>query len=144
MLHVSCLIGVNSLEVKRDICSILTQINRKLACSKLGHIAYITRDRTAVILRNHICNPEDGKWKLSKEYPIQQIRSLHEGCQLEHLSWNHAGTDLAVTDSMGRISIFNMAVVSNQMSPSRSCLADQEDDLSAIAGLFWLNPERSV
>ena len=95
-------------------------------------------------MRNHICDPDDGKWTLSKEYPIHQIQALHEGYLLEHLSWSYSGSDLAIIDTMGRLSIFSVAIVSNQMSPSRSCLVDQEDDLSAISGMSWLSPERKV
>lgn len=97
-----------------------------------------------MIVRNHICTPDNGRWGLSKEYPIQQVQSLHEGAYLAHLSWNHSGSDLAIVDVMGRISIFSIIVAMNRMITSRSCLADQDDDLNAVAGLFWLNPERSV
>ena len=124
----------------------LIVVIRRLAWSKIGNIIYMSPDRSGIILRNHVCSPSDGDWRLSKEYPLPDVQKLHEGSLLEHLAWSPSGADLAVVDAMGRVTIldFHETIVCNQMKASRSCLTDQEDDLSAVSGLFWLNPDRQV
>lgn len=69
------------------------------------------------------------------------MRSEHP---LEHISWNHVGSELAVIDVFGRISIYSILIAMNRMVPLRSCAQDLEDDLGAIVGIMWLNPDRTV
>ena len=115
-----------------------------MAWSKLGCVAYITRDSDGVAVRNILCDPDNGKWVLSSEFSVPQSHLVAEGQQLAHISWNHTGSELAVVDVMGRISVFSIVVAMNRWVASRLGVSDQEDDLGAIAGLAWLNPERQV
>ena len=117
---------------------------RKVAWSKLGCIAYITQGGQGVNIRNLLCRADDGKWTLSGDYPLNQISSVHEQPSLVHLSWNQTGSELAVVDIFGRISVFSILIAMNRFAVSRSCVVDQEDDLGAIVGLFWLNIDRPV
>lgn len=115
-----------------------------MAWSKLGCIAYITYGGQGVSIRNLLCRPEDGKWTLSGDYPLNQFSSVHEQQTLVHLSWNQTGSELAVVDICGRISIFSILIAMNRFAVSRSCVLDQEDDMGAIVGLSWLNLDRPV
>lgn len=91
-----------------------------------------------------MCRAEDGKWTLSGDYPLTQISSGREQPNFVHLSWNQTGSELAVVDIFGRISIFSILITMNRFAMSRSCVMDQEDDLGAIVGISWLNIDRSV
>lgn len=95
-------------------------------------------------LRNLYCNPETGLWQLSKGDEVKIIAVTHNGLPLKHLSWSHSGTELAVTDILGNVSVFSLAAAINRCSLSRRCALGAEDDLSAIVGLAWLNQDRSV
>ncbi len=115
-----------------------------MAWSKLGCIAYITHDGQGVDVRNLLCRAGDGKWAMSGDNPVDQVSSVHEQQHLVHLSWNHTGSELAVVDIFGRISIFSILIAMNRFAISRSCVLDQEDDMGAIVGLSWLNIDRPV
>lgn len=91
-----------------------------------------------------MCRAEDGKWTLSRDYPLNQNSSVHEQPNFVHLSWNQTGSELAVVDIFGRISIFSILIATNRFVMSSSCVLDQEDDLGAIVGLSWLNIDRPV
>ncbi len=91
-----------------------------------------------------MCRAEDGKWTLGRDYPLNQISSVHEQPNFVHLSWNQTGSELAVVDLFGRISIYSILIATNRFAISRSCVVDQEDDLGAIVGLSWLNIDRPV
>ncbi|KAI9891164.1 MAG: mediator complex subunit [Vezdaea aestivalis] len=113
---------------------------QKLTWSKVGCIAYIDRTGEGVILRSLLSNPDDGTWTLGKEHQVPNL----SGAQLTHLSWNHSGSELAIVDVSGRVSIYNMFVVLNDLRPMRNSLLDQEDDQSAVVGLYWLNAEHQL
>lgn len=115
-----------------------------MAWSKLGCIAYITQGGQAVNIRNLLCSAEDGKWTLSGDCPLNPSSAVLEQLNLVHLSWNQTGSELAVVDMFGRISIFSILIAMNRFATSRSCVLDQEDDLGAIVGLSWLNIDRPV
>lgn len=72
------------------------------------------------------------------------IALSHNGYPLKHLSWSHAGTELAVTDILGNISVFSLVHAINRCTISRRCALGAEDNLSVIVGLAWLNQDRSV
>ncbi|KAK2861130.1 hypothetical protein FQN49_004519, partial [Arthroderma sp. PD_2] len=117
---------------------------QKIAWSKMGAIAYIAPDGTKAFLRNLSCNPENGKWGLSDGDPEHPIAEAQGGHTLVHLSWNESGTDLAVIDSCGRISIIGMSVALNVLIQSRPAILDSDDDGNQPVGLMWLSMNRSV
>ncbi|KAF2842252.1 hypothetical protein M501DRAFT_998516 [Patellaria atrata CBS 101060] len=110
---------------------------QKIAWSKAGGIATITRDGRGITLRALVRNPENGKWELSDEIPIQIPESHDDHCFV-HLAWSYMGNDLAVVDDAGRIMIFSTETVLGKMNISRSSAVDSEDELGAIVGLYWL------
>lgn len=64
---------------------------------------------------------------------------------LVHLSWNQQGNELAVFDSVGRISIWStLNVAMGELVRPKKCVVDVEDQLSAVVGLLWLNPDKMV
>lgn len=95
-------------------------------------------------LRNLYCSPETGLWELSEGDEAKIIAVAHNGNPLKHLSWSHSGTELAVADILGNISVFTLAIAINHCTVSRRCALGTEDNLSAIVGLSWLNQDRSV
>ncbi|GCB22497.1 mediator of RNA polymerase II transcription subunit 16 [Aspergillus awamori] len=116
---------------------------QKIAWSKLGCIAYISQDSLRVKVRHLQCRPSDGKWVLSDETPLMPITEAHGGHALTHLSWNEAGSDLAVVDVTGRVSVYHIPFALNSVNGLRQP-AFSPDDGSQIVGMMWLNTQRSV
>jgi hypothetical protein len=97
-----------------------------------------------VNLRHLLCNPKDGRWKLSEEYVADEVSAVHSEHTIVHLSWNHMGNDLAIVDMYGQISVFTILIALNRLTVSRRCIIDPEDNLCALVGFTWLNTERMV
>lgn len=95
-------------------------------------------------VRHMLCNPPDGKWVLSEEYPLSQLSDAHAGQSLAHLSWNETGSDLAIFDTAGRISIFSVSTALNNVSISRQTMLDPPDDNAQVVGTMWMNLNRAV
>lgn len=117
---------------------------RKIAWSKQGCIAYISQDTLRVNLRHLECRPSDGKWVLSDDTPLHPVAEAHGGQPLVHLCWNEIGSELAVVDSSGRVSIYNIAISLNSLAGQRQAAFDPVDDATQIVGMMWLNIQRSV
>jgi len=75
---------------------------------------------------------------------IKGVSTLHCDYPIVHLSWNHQGHELAVFDSMGRISIFTLLFTLSDFSAPRKCVIDTDDPLGVVVGLIWLNNEKPV
>ncbi|KAL9060542.1 MAG: hypothetical protein Q9206_000986 [Seirophora lacunosa] len=118
--------------------------SQKIAWSNQGCIASISNDGHSVNLRNLYCNPATGLWTLSDGEEAKIIALSHNGYPLKHLSWSHSGTELAVTDILGNISVFSPLLAINRCTVSRRCILGAEDNLSVIVGLAWLNQDRSL
>ncbi|KAF5859321.1 mediator complex subunit [Aspergillus alliaceus] len=116
---------------------------QKIAWSKQGCIAYISQDTLRVNLRHLECRPSDGKWVLSDDTPLHPVAETHGGQPLVHLSWNEIGSELAVVDSSGRVSIYNIAISLNSLAGQRQAGFDPVDDGAQIVGMMWLNIQRS-
>ncbi|KAL9130983.1 MAG: hypothetical protein Q9217_000972 [Psora testacea] len=115
---------------------------QRLDWSKSGAIAYIGSSGYSVILQHLLCDPQDGQWKLSQEYVIDDAYTNQHQVELVHLSWDHGGNFLAIVDAHGRTSIYAAYFTINRMSVLRRCAFDPEDDLGAVAGLMWLYVDR--
>lgn len=61
-----------------------------------------------------------------------------------HLSWNEGGSELAIADSAGRVSVFAISMAMNSFGGSRSAMMDADDDGNQVVGLLWLNMNRPV
>ncbi|KKK26961.1 mediator of RNA polymerase II transcription subunit 16 [Aspergillus rambellii] len=117
---------------------------QKIAWSKLGCIAYISQDSSRVNVRHLQCRPSDGKWVLSDETPLPQVAEAHNGHTIVHLSWNEPGSEIAVVDSSGRVSIYSIPFALNGVNGIRQAAFDPDDDGAQIVGMMWLNQHRSV
>lgn len=61
------------------------------------------------------------------------------GCPITHLAWAPTATpDLAVIDSVGRVTILTFSISLNRPYLTRRWDADQVDDLHAVVGCYWL------
>ncbi|KAN0117358.1 mediator of RNA polymerase-like protein II transcription subunit 16 [Hyaloscypha variabilis] len=110
-----------------------------IAWSKWGSIAAIASNGAALELRNLRCHPENGTWALSEPTVTPNFSSALDGGPLKHLSWSPTGSDLAVIDAAGRITILAVFSSLNKPSLSRTCGGDPADDLHGIVGCYWLN-----
>ncbi|KAJ5098862.1 Mediator complex subunit Med16 [Penicillium argentinense] len=117
---------------------------QKISWSRLGCVAYISPDGTRVSVRHLQCRPSDGKWGLSDEYPLPPVTEAHNGNQLVHLSCNETGSELAVVDCLGRVSIYSISMALNSITGQRQASFDSSDDSNQIVGMMWLNTSRSV
>ncbi|KAG0639827.1 mediator complex, subunit Med16 [Tuber brumale] len=120
----------------------LSGCNSKIAWSKVGSIAVINSAGTGVETRHLACNPEDGRWVLSDAYPIANVSRYHENQRLVHVTWNSHGAELAVVDVLGRVSFYTVSLAVNHLTATRSQILDQDDDLSALVGFWWLPLEK--
>lgn len=117
----------------------LLTARRGIAWSRSGCIASILPSGLGLEFRNLRAHPYDGTWALSAptEYP-KMVTSV-EGGPLQHVEWSPNGTDLAVIDASGRVSILAMTSSLNKPSVARNGLVDQGvDDLHSIVGCKWL------
>jgi mediator of RNA polymerase II transcription subunit 16, fungi type len=119
--------------------------DRKIAWSRLGGIAYISPDGFEVWFRCLRFQSLIAKWELSKDYPIVQRSVTDEPRSFVHLEWSQTGMDLAVTDTVGRISIFTFSSTAvNQFIVASIVHPDQQNELDRAVGVYWLHPERQV
>jgi hypothetical protein len=104
----------------------------------MGGIASISADSKSFDQYVIIRNAKNGSWGLSK--PISVWPSLDDAHHIVHLAWNFIGTELAVVDSSGRISIYqNTGVSLGEMAASRQGTNDPDTDMHSIVGLHWLS-----
>lgn len=121
-----------------------TDIHRKIAWSRLGCIAYISRDGLTVNVRYLHCQPSDGKWCLSEDTPLFPVTEAHGSHPLVHICWNESGSELAVVDSSGRVSIYSISIALNSIAGQRQAAFDPDDEINQVVGMMWLNTQRSV
>ncbi|KAG9245029.1 mediator of RNA polymeras-like protein II transcription subunit 16 [Calycina marina] len=115
---------------------------QEIAWSKLGIVASITPDGCSVRLQNPRCNPVDGSWALGQALKdLEQIGS--PDLPLKHLAWSPHGVELAVVDSVGRITILNITQTSNRPQTAKKAHEEMVDDLQRVVGCYWLNPAPS-
>ena len=81
---------------------------------------------------------------MSKETIIDDVSNLHNQHQIAHLSWGHAGTELAVIDVFGQISLYSIFMTINRIATMRKCTFDPEDNLSAVISMMWLYNDKGV
>lgn len=81
---------------------------------------------------------------MSEESPLGSVTEAHSGSQLVHLSWNETGSELAVVDCLGRVSIYSLSMALNSITGLRQASFDSIDDSNQIVGMMWLNSSRSV
>lgn len=125
------------LELKSYESSLLI-IFRGVAWSRWGCIASIIENGKNLEFRNLRCHPRDGSWNVS-EPTVAPFNLSSENIPFQHLCWSPNGTDLAVIDAAGRISIFTTSTFLNTPNILRSGQTDPPEDLNAVVGAYWLN-----
>ena len=85
------------------------------------------------------CSSRDGSWCLSEPTLTPPLSQGLEGGSLKHLCWSPTGSELAVIDAAGRVSILSIFSSLNKPTLSRHAQMDPTDDLHAVVGCYWLN-----
>lgn len=123
----------------------LTLAYRAIAWSRMGLVVSINAAGYGLELRNIRCHPDNGSWDLCEPTSIQQLNTTADGGPLEHLCFNPSGSELAVVDAVGRVTIITVYNALNKPTMIRPANKDPVDDLHALAGCHWLNTaQRSV
>ncbi|KAL8920524.1 MAG: hypothetical protein Q9172_004478 [Xanthocarpia lactea] len=122
----------------------ILSIARKIAWSNTGCIATIANGGDTVTLRNLYCDPASGLWNLSDGDEAKEVALVHAGQTLKHLSWNDPGTDLAVIDTLGHISVFSLLTSINRCSVTKRCVLGVENNFSVPVGSTWLSQDRPL
>ena len=81
---------------------------------------------------------------MSDETSVDELPNFENANHFTHLTWSPSGPDLAMIDTYGRISIYQISMALNRLSAMRTFTTDLEDNLGAIVGLMWLNSDRHV
>jgi hypothetical protein len=113
-------------------------LERTIAWSKWGCIASITPGGASLELRNLRCSARDGSWGLREPTLTPPLGNM-EGGPLKHLSWSPTGSELAVIDAAGRVTILTIFSSLNKPTLARHPQTDPTDDLHAVVGCYWLN-----
>ncbi|TVY50079.1 Mediator of RNA polymerase II transcription subunit [Lachnellula occidentalis] len=110
-----------------------------VAWSNWGCIATITANGAAIELRNLRCHPGTGNWGLSEPTPTPAFTATLDGGPLKHLSWSPTGSELAIIDCAGRVTILSIFSSLNKPTLHRAGTGDPVDDLYGVVGCYWLN-----
>ncbi|KAI0484923.1 RNA polymerase II mediator complex subunit Sin4 [Xylariaceae sp. FL0804] len=108
-----------------------------LVWSKSGTIASIAPDGQSLQLRYLRANAKDASWALSEPQTVD-CWGTFVGGPIVHLCPSPAGSEIAVVDSVGRVSIINFNADVNRPSHSRRWDGDPVDDLHSVVGTWWL------
>lgn len=106
--------------------------SRKIAWSRSGCIAYITRSGKSVRLISYPLGPESSATTLDTSYIHRD-----EG-EFVHLCWDTPGSSLAVVDSLGRISIHRSNHSLNHFAATGKYLPDKIDMCNGVVGMHWI------
>ncbi|EWC48346.1 hypothetical protein DRE_02115 [Drechslerella stenobrocha 248] len=109
---------------------------QRIAWGKLGCIASISANGTDIDIRHLMASTKDGSWTLSPKYVFNNI---HGGATLASVHWNNIGSELAVADIYGRFAMLTVYVSVDRLNPLRQTSVTAKDDMSMLAGLWWLN-----
>lgn len=114
-------------------------IYRGLAWSRQGTIASISKDGQSVDLRCLRAHPKDGTWGLSEPTECPLLTPTVPGCPITHLAWSTTSApELAIIDSVGRVTILPFSLTLNHPSIGRRWDADMTEDLHSVVGCYWL------
>jgi mediator of RNA polymerase II transcription subunit 16, fungi type len=128
-----------------DVCNANIPLSRRIAWSRLGGIAYISPDGSEVRFRCLKFQPTVAKWDLSKDYSIIQRAVADEHHDFVHLEWSQTGIDLAVANTVGKVSVFTFSTTAiNNSTAAPIATIDQHNELDRAVGMYWLNPDRQV
>lgn len=119
----------------------------RIAWSSKGSIAYVS-DSSVVNVTNLTCL--DGEtWDFCKPYKLYPIDSNNEPTPITFLSWCSSGSDLAVADENGHISIYTqsaveMGAMQKQTIYEKSPQVQQPPELNKIVGFKWFDTDNTI
>jgi mediator of RNA polymerase II transcription subunit 16 len=106
--------------------------------SKIGAIASITPDGLELQIRFLRSQPDSGEWDLTEPTTCEIVRGTIEE-PLVHLEWAETNNpELAVFDSVGRITLLILTNIINQPFIMKRGDEDAVDGTHAIVGCHWL------
>ena len=113
---------------------------QRIAWSRLGCVASISDDSSAVNIQCLRLNRRTASWELSASYTQEIAQDEAVPHVYTHLCWSSTGTEFAVFDTRGRVDIFGMpaAVALNRFRELGCPNPDQGDELNQAVGAFWL------
>ncbi|KAI5466333.1 mediator complex, subunit Med16 [Mariannaea sp. PMI_226] len=112
---------------------------QSVAWSRTGTIASIGAGGQNVELRYLQRNPATGNWDLS-EPTICHLVKTTPSTPIVHLAWAATSIpDLAVIDSIGRVTVISFSICLNHPYLQRKWDGDSVDDMHAVMGAYWLN-----
>jgi mediator of RNA polymerase II transcription subunit 16 len=86
-------------------------------------------------LRSH---PDNGSWQMTQPTPWT-FDTLLPGCPIVHLAFAaQSSPELAIIDSVGRVSILSFSITLNRPYYVRKWDQDPVDDLQTVVGCYWL------
>ncbi|KAK9453703.1 mediator complex, subunit Med16 [Dipodascopsis uninucleata] len=87
----------------------------------------------------------DGEtWKLHEPEAVEEVDKVHEGAEIVHLCWSYYGIELAIVDSVGRLSIFAFNGNLNQLKCIYKALLPEDQFGETISGFRWLNMNKPI
>jgi mediator of RNA polymerase II transcription subunit 16 len=109
-----------------------------VAWSRGGTIASISSDGINLEFRSLRSHPDNGNWGLSEKTVTDVVKGTPTN-PLVHLEWSGTNTpELAVIDSVGRVTLMNFSISLNSPFVSRRWEGDNIDDVNAVVGCHWL------
>ena len=114
---------------------------QRITWSRLGCIAITSADSLRVLVCCLKFDTSQGKWDLG-EMSLVNPDDFQQA--VTHIQWSPSGADLTIIDSVGRVSIFTVALAANRLTLVRPATNDIGDELNQVAGLFWLNQDRGL
>lgn len=113
-------------------------VYRTVAWSRGGTIASIRPDGLSLEFRALRCHPDNGSWGLSEKTTTDIVKGTPTN-PLVHLEWSGTSVpELAVIDSVGRVTLMNFSISLNSPFVSRTWDSDSVDDVNTVVGCHWL------
>ncbi|KAK9481311.1 mediator complex, subunit Med16 [Lipomyces japonicus] len=121
----------------------------RIAWSNLGLIAFAPpssadQARQSTVYTTYIHCTDGDNWSLSQPTALDDISEIHGSSPIVHLSWNTFGTELAVIDANGLLSIFMLHSIINQLTCIYRTTLPQNEHRSEIVGFKWLNSNKPI
>ncbi|KAF2667544.1 hypothetical protein BT63DRAFT_294707 [Microthyrium microscopicum] len=110
---------------------------QRLAYSREGAIAAISKDSKSISISILSRNPRHGTWSLKPLNVITPELGDEGSASIVHIAWSPLGGDLAIVDDAGQICIYRSFQVLGQMrlQPQKSLVI--EHDFRSIVGFHW-------
>jgi hypothetical protein len=121
------------------------QRSKRVAWSRLGCVAALSLESLSVNIGHLLFSGAGEKWLLHKEQAIDLSANGENQHPVLQLEWSQSGSDLALADSAGRVTVVNVSAMAlNETTVVRPAILDREDELGQVLAMCWLNIDRPV